>query len=245
MGALNNYRTPIIQALMGGFPIYTEVDVCFDAYLKAFTAFVCRTFSDEYDQSFFECQNFLIDMAHPALNSSERLRSIFLRQSRDLLIFAGDSANLRLCDWMSFCLEALEGVSLETIGEGLQTLEVLLSIGTDIEEFFPQIICRLATIALVAKEEFVQKYPGPSSGQLQLAELVEAVSHQLIRSADNELLLTICTKVSSQFQERRCDEPSLVDAITEWLSWFSSLLQEGRDPKGEKEATSPGPQIKV
>ena len=58
-------------------------------------------------------------MAHPALNSSERLRSIFLRQSRDLLIFAGDSANLRLCDWMSFCLEALEGVSLETIGEGM------------------------------------------------------------------------------------------------------------------------------
>lgn len=52
------------------------------------------------------------------------------------------------------------------MSSGLQTLEVLLSIGTDIEEFFPQIICRLATIALVAKEEFVQKYPGPSSGQL-------------------------------------------------------------------------------
>lgn len=47
---------------MGGFPIYTEVDVCFDAYLKAFTAFVCRTFSDEYDQSFFEwcAEHFLL-----------------------------------------------------------------------------------------------------------------------------------------------------------------------------------------
>ena len=64
-------------------------------------------------------QNFLIDMCHPALNSSESLRSAFLRRSRALLIFAGDSANLRLYDWMSFCLEALESSSLETIGEGM------------------------------------------------------------------------------------------------------------------------------
>ncbi|CDJ47726.1 hypothetical protein, conserved [Eimeria brunetti] len=224
-GALNNYRTPITQALMGGFPIYIEVDVCFDAYLEAFTKFICRTFTDQYDQSFFDCQNFLIDMCHPALNSSESLRSVFLRRSRDLLIFAGDSANLRLCDWMSQTLEALESVSLEAIEEGLQTLKVLLPIGIDIEEFLPQILCRLATIAVVAKEKSAPGYSGP---QTRLADLVELVAHQLVCSADNELLRTICTKVTSHFQEWRSDEPSLVHAITEWLSWFSSLLRHER-----------------
>ncbi|CDI75369.1 hypothetical protein, conserved [Eimeria praecox] len=124
VGALNNYRTPIMQALMGGFPIYTEVDVCFDAYLEAFTTFVCRTFADEYDQSFFDCQNFLIDMSHPALNSSESLRLAFLRRSRPLLVFARDSANLRLCDWMNLCLDALESISTPQMTGGSNVLSM-------------------------------------------------------------------------------------------------------------------------
>ncbi|CDJ29109.1 LOW QUALITY PROTEIN: uncharacterized protein EMH_0003010 [Eimeria mitis] len=245
IGGLNNYRTPIMQALMGGFPIYTEVEVCFDAYLEAFTTFICRTFVDEYDQSFFDCQNFLIDMCYPALHSSESLSAAFLKRSRALLIFAPNSANLRLCDWMGSCLEALESVSLETIEEGLQTLKVLLSIGIDIEEFLPQILCRLATIAIVAKEESVRGCPGPCSGQPVLAESVESVARQLLHSADNELLSSICTNVSSHFQERRSDEPSLVDAITKWLSWFSSLLQEGHAEAKEKRASPMGCRIKL
>lgn len=49
---------------------------------------------------------------------------------------------------------------------GLQSLKVLLSVGTDIEEFLPQILCRLATIALVAKEEPVHACPASCSAQL-------------------------------------------------------------------------------
>lgn len=39
---------------MGGFPIYTEVDTCFEAYLEAYTTFVCRTHLEGCDYSFLD-----------------------------------------------------------------------------------------------------------------------------------------------------------------------------------------------
>lgn len=39
---------------MGGFPIFTELDVCFDAYLEAYTTAACRIFVGACDQSFLQ-----------------------------------------------------------------------------------------------------------------------------------------------------------------------------------------------
>ncbi|XP_026194266.1 uncharacterized protein LOC34621506 [Cyclospora cayetanensis] len=156
-GGLTNFRLPILQVLMDGFPIFTELDICFDVYLEAFTTVVCRTSVGECDHAFLNCQDFLIDMCHAILHNGDNVRSVFLRRTRPLVTFAGHLINLRLYDWMDVCLEALESLSVSVVIEGLLTLEQLLALGIDMDEFMPQILCRLATSAQVADAEFTSQ----------------------------------------------------------------------------------------
>lgn len=82
---------------------------------------------------FLRSQDFLIDMCHTVLNAGDGLRASFLKRTRELLKFAGPSANLRLSDWMSFCLDAIESVSADAVLEGEKNTHRTLSPVKEIE----------------------------------------------------------------------------------------------------------------
>lgn len=62
--------------------------------------------------------DFLIDMYRSVLNNGDGFRFMFLERTMPLLKFAGQSANLRLYDWMEICFEAMDSVSVKTIVAG-------------------------------------------------------------------------------------------------------------------------------
>ncbi|KAL8448183.1 hypothetical protein Emed_003930 [Eimeria media] len=92
-----------LRALMSGFPVFNEVDACFDAYLEAYTTAACSLCDGPCDQL--------------------------------------------LLQWWGY-----QATSIESKLEGLRTLQQLMTVGMDLHEFVPQILCHVGVAAVIAEE---------------------------------------------------------------------------------------------
>ncbi|KAL8271033.1 hypothetical protein Esti_005018 [Eimeria stiedai] len=207
------------MALMSGFPVFNEVDTCFDAYLEAYTTAACGLCDGPCDQLLLQCQEFLLDMSHPILSGRGFFLSTFLKQTRPLVDLAGDSVNLRLYDWISICLEALQAASIESKLEGLRTLQQLMTVGMDLQEFVAQILCHAAIAAILTEDHVALTGKTIENDKfLELSVSVKVLMRQLASSLSKQQLDSAIDEVFGCFWQLRMEDPACVDRLTRWLT---------------------------
>ncbi|KAL8427939.1 hypothetical protein Efla_003453 [Eimeria flavescens] len=202
-----------LQALRDGFPVFNELDVCFDAYLEAYMTTTCQLSDGPFDHSFLQCQDYLIDMCSAVMTRNNVTRLAFLKRTRPFIKYAGQCVNVRLYDWLGICLEALENGCIDCAVEGFLSLEQLLLTGTDLQEFLPQILCHVAVVATMGEESNTTAFD-----HLKVASASSALMKRLVGSVDHNLFATVTTRAVQQFRQLHSEEPETVARVTRWLS---------------------------